>query len=402
MPETSSLPSAAAAALPVTPTAPVTTGETVAVGDQTPPDTSQTFASAQEMVSAKPEDLAKRYGLTDEPLAAEPTDPAPTTEPAAAEPVEPQAAAPETPAALSDAPPLESKFSLYDDQGELEIPTNVKLSFQSDGKEYKDLRLDRVVRMAQSAPALQRQLSTVQQQHVTALSEREARIAAAEQSLQEQNALAEALLADPALYQEAAARFQAMNSPEQRLARIQQQHAREREQLQQRVSGMEFQQTVAASKQFVETRIAPSVEALTTQYPDIDPSDVQAKFHELTAGLLAPSPAGGVWVPPQRLPDLETSVLPQLTQWAQARSQKIAQRTAVSTATAQQETAKAKEQTRKAQLDAQTATRRAARPLTPIGNAPSPDVPKPKPIKTTGDAVEASLERIRQQIAGAA
>jgi hypothetical protein len=296
---------------------------------------------------------------------------------------------------------------MYDDEGEFEIPQHVKIGFNAGGKEFKDLRIDEVVRMAQQAPNIEHQRALDRAQHQQQVMQLAQREQALQQEIANNNAVYEQLLANPGLYQEAAARYQALNTPEARAARLEQEFAQRQQQLTQQSQAFELQQISQAAATYTATRLAPSVEALVTQYesgptPALESGDVMAKFHELTAPLLAPSPTGGTWVPPHRLADIETSVLPALATWAQQRAAKAQARYAAANAAATAATQQAQAQTRKAQQDAQAAARQLTRPLTPAGTMPRPDTPRERPIKSATDAVDAIVDRAARQIRGAA
>lgn len=392
---------ASLATQPTVAPAPESTQANTPIADVAPTNATPT-KTANDIVLASGDELATRYGIKEiadasapaEPVSAEAgtgTEGAPvTTEPTPGV---------ETPAATNAAniitQPI-TPFEFYDDEGALEIPANVKIGFKAGGKDYKDLRLDEVVRMAQQAPMAEKHRQDAEQ--LKPIAEQAQQIAQQYQQLQaefaQNNALYEQMLSHPELYQEAASQYQAQNSPDQRLARLQAESRAQATQHQQQLQQLQLQQTTAAAKDFTATRIAPSIEALTTQYPQLA-DDVMAKFHELTAPLMAPSPTGGVWVPPNRLGELEASVLPALRAWADGKASKSAAMTQAATQAAQA-------QTRKAQTDAQQAKRQLARPLTPTGAKVTPDVPAPPKIRTSSDAVEASLARVAAQIRGAA
>jgi hypothetical protein len=282
-----------------------------------------------------------------------------------------------------------SRFA--DDQGELEIPSNVTLSFNAAGKEYQNLRIDEAVRAFQSdlgnavtvARNERQAREQVQQQS-------DARVTALEQDIAANNRHYERLLTDPAFYQEAATRFQALNTPEQRLARIQQQQAEGQRSLEQQRQAMNLQHAITVATNNVQTRIAPAVDALAKEF-NIPWQDALDRFNTLTAPLMRARPDGNVWIPLDQHPRIESEIIPQLRTWAQSRS-------AASTAATNEAKQQADAKTKKAQLDAQLAKRQAARPLTPLGSAPVADVPKPKPIKTSGDAVDSIVDKARQML----
>lgn len=408
---------ASAAAAPAAPSSGVTqlaTAPGTIAGTESPttgitpvaPPNATPVATANDIVNAPADVLASRYGIAEPPEIVEtedgPQGGAPTAE-AHASPNTTTTADPDAPAAPSTGTASDpaiitqpiTPFEFYDEQGALEIPANVKLGFKADGKEYKDLRLDEVVRMAQQAPLAAKHLQEAER--LRPMAERTQVAETATQQLvseiQRNNALYERLLSDPALYQEAANQFAAQNTPEHRLARIQEEAQTQTQQYHQTIQAIQLQHTIAAAQDFTASRIAPSVERLSTQYPGVESGDVMAKFHELTAPLMAPSPTGGIWVPPHRLQELEASVLPQLDAWAKGRAAKVSAQTSANTAQVQ-----AAE--RAAQTASQLAKRQLARPLTPAGTRVTADVPKPPPIKSAGDAIEASLAKARSQIAG--
>lgn len=394
MSDTTTASAGAATATPVNATAPAPTVPETA----TPLNTK----TALDFINTPGDALAARYGFAesdelpgDLPEApAEPAavaEPAPVAEPVAAPTTEPVAAEPFTPI---------TKFTLHDDQGEFEIPENVKLTFNAGGKEYKGLRIDEVVRMAQQAPMAVKHQQEAEQ--LKPIAEQAQAIAQAHQQalqeLQRNNALYEELLSNPALYQEAATRYQALNTPDQRIARLEEQRAAERQQYQQNIQQTQLQQTITAAANYTASRIAPSVESLTTQYPQVDASDVMDRFNTLTAPLLESGPNGKPWVPPHRLQELETTVLPQLTEWTKARAAKATQASAAATQQIAQQATQASAQVKQAQLAAQLAQRQLVRPLTPAGTPPAADTPRPKPIKTSGDAIDSILDKARRQI----
>lgn len=331
-------------------------------------------------------------------------DPTPEPIPVVAEAVPQADGAPaaETPAdAPPEAPgaevaPLATTFGVFDKQGELEIPRDLEISFKAGGKDLK-LPLDRVVRMAQSAPqAEQFRQAAEELPQVKEYAEKiEQSYTQLQQELQQNNAIYERILQDPDLYVQAVQAWQAQNSPEQRAKRAEEQLAALSKQHQEVTTRSTTQRQSAEAYQYASTRIAPAVESMATQYPTLDQSEITAQFHVLTAPLLEAKPGGGVWVPPNKLPVVEQLIASEMIPWAQGlHAKRNASQQAQSAASAAQVT--------QAQTQTQLAKRQLARAAAPALTSPTADVPRPKPIKTSGDAMEAALEKVRQQVRASA
>lgn len=310
--------------------------------------------------------------------------------PAADVPAEKPAEAP-----AAEIAPLATTFGVFDKEGELEIPRDLEISFKAGGKDLK-LPLDRVVRMAQSAPQAEQYRQAAEElPQVKQYAEKiEQSYQQLQQELQQNNAIYERLLQDPDLYVQAVQAWQQQNSPEVRATRAEQEVAALRQQQQESATQSRVQQQSAEAYQYAATRIAPAVESMATKYPTLDPAEITAQFHVLTAPLLEAKPGGGVWVPPNKLPQVEALVTSDMDSWAQALHTK---RNAATTA----QTTQSQAAITQAQTTAQLAKRQLARAAAPALTAPSPDVARQKPIKTSGDAVEASLAKVREMVRGA-
>lgn len=342
-------------------------------------------------------DLSKRYVAAIEVAPAD----VPAVDVPAAEPAEATTEAPSEPTApdapAPDAPPLATVFSVADKEGELEIPRDLTITFKAGGKDLT-LPLDRVVRMAQSAPQAEQfrqqaeALPQVQQYAQTL----EQRVQSFEQEIANNNTLYERMLRDPDAYVAAVQAYQQMNAPESQLARSQAELAQLRAQQQQYTQTQQMQQQTAQAQQIVATRIAPAIEALAQQHPSIDQDEMTDRFYRLTAPLTEARPDGnGTWIPPQKLGQVEQLIQQEMAQWAGAlHAKRTATATAVQTSTKQALT--------KAQADAQQAKRTLARAVAPARTPAAPDVARTKPIKTSADAMEASLAKVRQMIGSAA
>lgn len=311
-------------------------------------------------------------------------DGAPAADPAPASP-------PEAPA-TAEAAPLATSFAVFDTAGELEIPRDLEIAFKAGGKDLK-LPLDRVVRMAQSAPQAEqfRQAAEELPQVKEYVGQVETAYTQLQQEIARNNAVYERILQDPDLYVQAVQAWQAQNSPEQRAHRAEEQLAAVTKQQQEMTAQTTQQRQSAEAYQYAATRIAPVVESMATQYPTLDPAEITAQFHVLTAPLLQARPGGGVWVPPNKLPEVEALVTSSMVPWAQALHTKRS-------AATQAQTTQAAAQVAQAQTTAQLAKRQLARAAAPALTPASPDVARQKPIKSAGDAVEASLAKVREMV----
>lgn len=303
----------------------------------------------------------------------------------------------EAPAPAADAPPLATSFGVFDKQGELEIPRDLEISFKAGGKDLK-LPLDRVVRMAQSAPQAEQYRQAAEElpqvrEHAQRIEQSNAQL---QQELQQNNAIYERILQDPDLYVQAVQAWQQQNSPEQRAKRAESDLAALRQQHEAATTQTQVQRQSAEAFQYAATRIDPAVQNVMKQYPTLDSEEVMDRFYRLTAPLIEARPDGnGTWVPPHKLPQVEQLVKSEMTEWANAlHTKRSTASQAASAATAAQVT--------EAQTQTQLAKRQLARAAAPALTPAAPDVPRAKPIKSSGDAMEAALEKVRQQVRGAA
>jgi len=333
--------------------------------------------------------LAARYAVPKsepepEPItfAASEAEAAPVAEPPAATPAE-AAPAPITP------------FAVFDAEGEVEVPA-ITVTFKAGGKEYEKVPLDRVVRMAQSAPLAERYRVDAERVPVLEgqMQEVQQHYTKANEIIAANNALYERMLADPDVYIKAVEAYAQQSSPEARAQRAEQEAAQLRQQQQQYATQQQTQTVIAQASAFTSERIAPAVSALVEKYASvIEPEEFTDRFHTLTADLMRIGPNGTPWVPPQQLAEVERRVQTDLTAWAEQRAQKRASsRTAV--------TQQATTQVQKAQADAQQAKRTLARATLPARTAVGADVPRTPPIKTAQDAMDASLRKVMQSVSG--
>ncbi|MEO5589951.1 MAG: hypothetical protein ABIS03_10230, partial [Gemmatimonadaceae bacterium] len=255
---------------------------------------------------------------------------------------------------------LAADFSVFDAEGELEVP-DIKLSFKANGKEMKDVPLDRVVKLAQwgayneereqSVRETRAQLSQVDE----VIAEKDRTIAAYAEAYQQ-------MLRDENFYLETRAQYEAANTPEAEVQRLR----AEQKQFQQQTAERERASTEQAqANQFI-GYLAPKLEALATQHPTVTFDEVFGRYNLLTAPLLV---AGRM--PPERFPQVDHIVDTELSQWIESQHN-------------ERTTAKQK----------QTATiannkRQLARAVAPAGTIPGSGTPaKPQPKQSYQKATD--------------
>jgi hypothetical protein len=301
-------------------------------------------------------------------------DPAPvvdTPEPEA--PTAEAAPAPETP--NESAKPLAAQFAVFDDEGELEIP-DLKLTFTADGgKEFKQVPLDKVVRLAQQGVYNHRLQTEVQEARETQvrLEQERSRITEIEAARDRAIALAERLLTDETFFESALTEYQAYNAPDAVIARQRAEIEALRNAKSQPAQTSESDQ----AKQFFDTKAAPVIQSIASQFSTVTGEELIGKFMLLTAPLQVNGR-----VPVQRLADVERIIVNELAPWAQHLHE---DRTAE-----QARRAKAVKDAERAKLAAATQKRQLARAIKPAGRA-SPDVAPRRPSAGTADDEAAAL-----------
>jgi hypothetical protein len=368
-----------------------------------------TLAPEKSPLALADADLASRYGLG-EPAAIQATDPAegPESEGELEElPAEPEAPAGDEstatdgeddaaadPAAPAETPKLAAEFTIRDAEGELEVPRDITIEFVAGKKKYA-LPLDRVVRMAQSAPMAE--ALRVENEDLRGKAERAEHIESVAQQLQEEietnNSIYERMLQDENFYLEVRERYEAENTPEKRAERERAAIERDRKAVQSERERLQQQEHIRAVAEAVTTRIVPRIQALSEQYKNVEWEEIRDRWYFLTSPLLAPDGRGGVAIPPGKIQAAE-ALLPDLEKWVQARSAKVAQASRSTTDAANKKVTEAQHRA----VAAKRQLARAAAPALTHANTATPDKPREKPIKTSSDAVERIVERAERRI----
>lgn len=301
-------------------------------------------------------------------------DPAPKAaeKPAPDDPTKPAEPDPDAPVVLKAADPekLATKFTLKDATGELSIPDGLLVEFTANGK-ARTAPLDRVVQYAQMGiynhEREQRLQGIEQQAHEVQTQNSEL-----ERRLQERDQQLEWLLRDPGFRERAVQEYEAQNTPEHQQARLD----REREEFR---SDQERVKIAEQGAQYMDTQIAPAIEALATAVPNVSPEEVVAR---LKVFIDQQTGANGL-VPPSRYNAINQYFLQNVVPWAQqldehratSRGTRSGKDEAKAAGAAQ---AQDKSDLEAAQIRAQRARRQAATNLKPPGR-----VATATPVKKT-------------------
>lgn len=238
-----------------------------------------------------------------EPLAqdaaAEKSSPEPTTQ--TEEKVE-EAAPEKAPEAEAPKPAPLTKFAVYDNEGELEVP-DLFFNFKANGKEYEKVPLEKVVLLAQMGFSNQEREAQVlgakkfvadAQQH----------IATQQEALDAYQEYFRRIFEEPDFFDAARDEYAKQNTPEMRARRAEERvtKAEERER---------SVREDGARQQFVQTTLVPTVMKLLESYPSVSQEEVIGRYSMLTAPLLVRGA-----VPVQSLGTVQSLVENDLANWA--------------------------------------------------------------------------------------
>lgn len=184
------------------------------------------------------------------------------------------------------------------------------------------------------------------------------------------------LLADPDLYMEELAAYEAKNTPEARLQAVEQ----ERQQEQQ---AQEFRTISQTGEQFFESEVAPAVETIIKALPTVSGEEIGAKLLLITDRFRVNTQFGQI-VPPSAYDAVRQAVVEELVPWAQQvhDSRDSERKQSKSTAEAEKRTL---------QVEAQKAKNLSGRIQKPVAGRVGRETPQAKPIRTIEDAHESAV-----------
>lgn len=286
------------------------------------------------------------------------------------EPADPQAAT--TPNEPAPAKQYAAEFQAFDNEGELEIPDNLLISFKADGgKQFSKVPLDKVVRLAQQGVynhGLQQEAQASREKDAT-ISSLQEELATERAATERTRALAERLLTDDTFFEKALGEYQEYNSPEAQLARLQ----AENQALRDNKSKPAVKSDVDQANEFFAAKAQPILSTIAQQFSSVTPEELIGRFMLLTAPLQVNGK-----VPPAKFALVERILVNELAPWAQnvhdTRAASVAERL------------KQERQHAKAKVDSANTKRQLARAVRPAGR-PAADVPASRPVSTADDAV---------------
>ena len=201
---------------------------------------------------------------------------------------------------------LKTEFVAYDAEGNpVEAIPDMLIEYKANGKVRKD-RIDQVVKMAQLGVYNRdrEEQYVAQQQEVEGLANQAiAQLETRESQLRQ-------LLEDPDVYEQVRNTYLAENEPEKRAARA------ERETAQVRASVAE-EQANRDGAMFYENRVLPTLDAILTEYPEVEPDELIAQFTFAMQPVLQDGR-----IPRERFASVAAYVESELADWAKAKHER--------------------------------------------------------------------------------
>lgn len=206
---------------------------------------------------------------------------------------------------VAEEKPLLTQFTLKQAGNETEIPRDVTLDFKGNGKEYKDMPLDKVVLLAQMGLYNEAREQEVQlaKKYVSETSQQ---VKHAESVIEGLKKEFNDLLSDETYYEVARQEFLKHNSPEERARRAE-------ESLRQQRQAEQAQEQKRQGRDYIQTNILPTVEKILQTFTSVSEDEVMGRFNR----LITPYLENGV-VPVNNLPAVKQLVENDLANWAQA------------------------------------------------------------------------------------
>ena len=337
-----------------------------AQAEETAPDTDDVVAESEEEVEVSEETEAE-----DEEIEASETEDTETVEPEVETASEEYVNVP----VLNDE--LATNFTLFDAEGELEIP-DVIVEYKANGKIRKD-RLDKVVKLAQQRfspdPEAQEKTNLVIQQRDQL-----------EQQLIEREDQLVRLLQEDDYYYNAREAFSKENSPELRAERAEQ-----------KVRDMQIAQEMSKIEneggKFWEAELEPAIGMLSDALPTVSSDELAQKCVQGIQQYMELAPNGQPYVPSHKFDAVREYILEDLAYWAQLQHSKRSE----STGTAKD--AAALKKLEKARVEAQKAKRLVGQKTKPVGRAGKTRSPKKqRRAATVDDALDSALDSVLQHI----
>ena len=271
---------------------------------------------------------------------------------------------------------LATEFALYDEDGEVEVPS-LMVEYKANGKVRKD-RLDQVVKLAQWGvynEERDRKAQVVEQEYQQSLSA----LQQMEAAIVERESQMERLLHDDEVLEAVREAYVNENSPEKRVQRAEQETQNLRVQHQ-------MQDITRNGEQFYEQEIMPAVQMITDALPNISVEDIESRLTMVMQAHAEIGPNGQPYVPPSRYDAIRQYIVEDLAVWAQMVNVKRSKPDPSAT-----QRAALQSELDKARIEAQKAKNLLGKATKPTGTVGKMNAPKSAPISTVDDAVDSAL-----------
>ena len=271
---------------------------------------------------------------------------------------------------------LATEFALYDEDGEVEVPS-LMVEYKANGKVRKD-RLDQVVKLAQWGvynEERDRKAQVVEQEYQQSLSA----LQQMEAAIVERESQMERLLHDDEFLEAVREAYLNENSPEKRVQRAEQETQNLRVQHQ-------MQDITRNGEQFYEQEIMPAVQMITDALPNISVEDLESRLTMVMQAHAEIGPNGQPYVPPSRYDAIRQYIVEDLAVWAQMVNVKRSKPDPSAT-----QRAALQSELDKARIEAQKAKNLLGKATKPTGTVGKMNAPKSAPLSTVDDAVDSAL-----------
>jgi hypothetical protein len=277
---------------------------------------------------------------------------------------------------------LATEFTLYDEEGELEVPA-LTIEYKANGKVRRD-RLDQVVKLAQWGV-----YNEDRARHTQEIEQRAVQI---EQELSQYASLVEQrekqierLLQDDDFFYSVREAYERESSPDRRAERAEQE-------LQRFQTESEISNIAASGEVFYSNEVEPAVGMIVEAFPTLTKEEVEFQLARGIGPYLAVAPNGEPYVPKERYQEVRNLIVEQLASWAN-----MVHTSRAAPVTAMQN--KAREQEEKARIEAQRAKRTVGRATQPVGRAAKDgSQPKQKSLVTIDDALDSAINSVLSSI----
>jgi hypothetical protein len=353
-------------------------------------DISEAIAEAVDAALPVPaEEVTEEAEAKKEPVAKSEEGEAPVAEAeleVEAEPEKEAEPAPDLPEGFVAVPTVSDKlatdFTIYDEEGELEIPALI-VEYKANGKVRKD-RLDQVVKLAQWGVYNEDRAKYTQavEQKIVAT---EQELSSYASLLEEREKQIERLLNDDDFFYNVKEAYENESSP-----------ARRAERAEQELQSIKIETAVAqiadSGERFYQAEVGPAIGMIVNAFPTVTESEVSAQLARSISPYLVTAPNGEPYIPESRYQAVRDVIVKQLAVWA---NMVHVSRNAPVTAREKQ----AQAQVDRARVEAQKAKRSVGRATQPVGRvAKDTSAPKQSKPSTIDEALDSAINSVLSSI----